>query len=306
MAIDPQAQAHLDLAAERANDGTRAWASRKVKTPPELPSVVDRSVATPDGPVRVRVYTPPSAGNPAPVTIWIHGGGWVQGSIETNDATCRFLTVASGSIVVSVDYRLSPMTKFPGASEDCYAVAEWVKANAESFGGDASRVAIAGASAGGNLAAAVILMARDRLASTGEGPAFAHQFLVYPVMDFAMDTESYGLFAVGFGLDKALMESHRWNYLATDADRANPYAAPLRATDLAGLPPAHVITAENDVLRDEGEAYAARLAEAGVPVRQSRYPGMIHTFFNATIGFDKTFEAINEGGEELRKAFGTA
>jgi acetyl esterase len=306
MAIDPQAQAHIDIAAGHASEDTRAWAARPPVVSPELPSVMDMNVPAPDGPVPVRVYMPPAGSMPLPVTIWIHGGGWVQGSIETNDTTCRFLAVASESIIVSVDYRLSPMTKFPGATEDCYAVAKWVMTNAPSFGGDASRTAIAGASAGGNLAAAVTLMARDRAGASRREPHFVHQFLVYPVMDFAMNTESYTEFAVGFGLDQTQMAGYWGDYLRDEADRENPYAAPLRTMDLAGLPPAHVITAENDVLRDEGETYAARLAAAGVPVRQTRYAGMIHTFFNGAIGFDKTYEAINEGGAELRKAFGTA
>jgi acetyl esterase len=300
MPIDPQAQAHLDIAFGHANDGTRAWSARTAPTPPALHRVEDLQVAAPGGPVPVRVFTPEGQG-PFPVAIWIHGGGWVQGSIETNDATCRFLTEASGAIVVSVEYRLSPDTKFPGALEDCYAVAEWVAASATDISGDASRVAICGASAGGNLAAAVTLMARDK-----NGPKFAHQLMVYPVTDNGFDTESYGMFATGHLLDREQMQEFWTKYMPSDAERSNPYAAPAKATDLSGLPPAHIITAEYDVLRDEGEAYAARLAAAGVPVRHSRYLGMIHTFFNGTIGFDKTFEAINECGVELRKAFGTA
>jgi acetyl esterase len=300
MPIDPQAQAHLDIAAGHANDGTRAWAARTLPTPPELASVVDMQVAAPGGPVMVRVFTPDGDG-PLPVAIWIHGGGWVQGSVDTNDATCRFLAEASGAVVISVEYRLSPMTKFPGALDDCYAVAEWVAANAASIGGDNSRVAICGASAGGNLATVVALRARDT-----SGPKFVHQLMVYPVTDSGFDTETYGLFATDHLLDRDQMKGFFSNYLADDAERSNPYVAPMKAKDLAGLPPAHIITAEYDVLRDEGEAYAARLVDAGVPVRHSRYLGMIHTFFNATIGFDKTFEAINECGAELRKAFGTA
>lgn len=300
MPIDPQAQAHIDIAFGHANEGTRAWQARTLPTPPQLASVVDRQVEAPGGPVTVRVFTPEGEG-PFPVAIWIHGGGWVQGSIDTNDATCRFLTEASGAIVVSVEYRLSPMTKFPGALEDCYAVAEWVASDAASIGGDTSRVAICGASAGGNLAAAVTLMARDK-----SGPTFVHQLMVYPVTDNGFDTESYGLFATGHLLDRESMQDFWTHYMPNDKARSNPYAAPAKATDLTGLPPAHIITAEYDVLRDEGEAYAARLEAAGVPVRHSRYLGMIHTFFNGTIGFDKTFEAINECGTELRKAFGTA
>jgi len=237
------------------------------------------------------------------VTIWIHGGGWVQGSIETNDTTCRFLAVASESIIVSVDYRLSPMTKFPGATEDCYAVAKWVMTNAPSFGGDASRTAIAGASAGGNLAAAVTLMARDRAGESRREPHFVHQFLVYPVMDFAMNTESYTEFAVGFGLDQTQMAGYWGDYLCDEADRENPYAAPLRAMDLAGLPPAHVITAENDVLRDEGAAYADRLREAGVPVTYHCYEGQIHTSYSSSTAIDAGKSVIAEVASGLRGAF---
>ena len=300
MPIDRQAQAHLDIALGHVNDGTQAWSARPPVAPPELPSVVDQEVPTADGPVTVRIFTPEGT-DPLPVVIWIHGGGWVQGSIETNDTTCRFLAIASGAIVVSVEYRLSPMTKFPGAAEDCYAVAEWVKANAASWGGDPSRVAIGGASAGGNLTGAVTMMAKDR-----GGPEFVHQLMVYPVTDTAMDTESYGLFATGHMLDTDMMSDFFTQYLPRDAERTNPYVAILQAPDLSGLPPAHIMTAEYDVLRDEGEAYAARLSAAGVPVTTRRMLGMIHTFFNGSIGFDKTFLAINECGAELRKAFGTA
>jgi acetyl esterase len=200
-----------------------------------------------------------------------------------------------------VDYRLAPGTKFPGPAEDCYAAATWAAENAASLGGDATRVAIAGASAGGNLAAAVTLMAKDR-----GGPSLAHQLMVYPVTDQRMATESYEFFKVGFRLTAESMHAYQDAYLRDEADKQNPYAAPILYEDLSGLPPAHVITAGYDVLRDEGEAYAARLAEAGVPVKATRYEGMIHTFFNAMVGLDGTFEALREAGAELRKAFGTA
>jgi len=254
----------------------------------------------PDSKVPVRIYTPMGVG-PFPVTLWLHGGGWVRGTITENDATCRHLTAEAGSIVVAVDYRLAPGTKFPGPAEDCYAAATWAAENAASLGGDATRVAIAGASAGGNLAAAVTLMAKDR-----GGPSLAYQLLVYPVTDQRMATESYELFKEGFRLTAESMHDYQDAYLRDEADKQNPYAAPILYEDFSGLPPAHVITAGHDVLRDEGEAYAARLAEAGVPVKAMRYEGMVHTFFNATVGLDGTFEALREAGAELRKAFGTA
>lgn len=300
MALDPQAQAFLDREAGRVNAGTKALDGRVKVAPPEVANVRDTTIAGPETEVLLRIYTPIGVG-PFPVTLWLHGGGWVQGTIADNDATCRHLTTESGSIVVAVDYRLAPGTKFPGASEDCYAAMIWVVRNAESFGGDPTRVAIAGASAGGNLAAAVTLMSKDR-----GGPLLTHQLMVYPVTDQGMATESYKLFKRGFRLTAAMMHGYQNAYLRNEADKLNPYAAPILYDDLSGLPPAHVITAGNDVLRDEGEAYAARLFDAGVPVKMTRYEGMIHTFFNAMVGLDGTFEALREAGAELRKAFRTA
>lgn len=299
MTLDPQAKAQLDLNAGRTNTATAEWSRRPQRSFPVLADVRDTTIPSPDGAVPVRVYTPEGEG-PHPVTVYIHGGAWIGGSIDSVDPTCRFLTAESRSIFVSVGYRLAPQTRFPGATEDCYAVAAWVKANGASIGGDPGRVAIAGASAGGNLAAAVTLMARER-----GGPVFVHQVLVYPVTDQQMDTGSYVDFGVGYSLERARMLGAREDYLRDEADRLNPLAAPLLADDLSGLPPALVITAGYDALRDEGEAYAARLQEAGVPTTCTRYEGMMHMFFNAATGFDKTFEAISEVSAALRGAFGT-
>ena len=271
MALDPQAQAFLDREAGRVNAGTKALDGRVKVPPPQVADVRDTTIAGPETQVLLRIYTPIGVG-PFPVTLWLHGGGWVQGTIADNDATCRHLTTESGSIVVAVDYRLAPGTKFPGASEDCYAAMIWVVGNAESFGGDPTRVAIAGASAGGNLAAAVTLMSKDR-----EGPLLAHQLMVYPVTDQGMATESYDLFRKGFRLTAAMMQDYQDAYLRNEADKLNPYAAPILYDDLSGLPPAHIITAGNDVLRDEGEAYAEALAAAGVEVQYTRARGQIHT-----------------------------
>ena len=309
MPLDPQAKAHLDLlaaAGEPPNEAlppaeARARGEARPRAPgPDVAKVEDRRIPGPASEIPVRIYTPPGDGL-LPVLVWLHGGGWVIGSIETNDATCRSLTNEAGCIVVSVDYRLAPETKFPGALDDSYAAAVWAAENAASFGGDSSRVAVGGASAGGNLAAAVCLMAREQ-----DGPSLVHQLLVYPATDMAMDTASYAENAEGYALTRATMLWYREHYLRDEADRTNSYAAPLRAESLAGLPPALVITAEFDPLRDEGEAYARRLAEAGVPTKCSRYDGMIHLFFNTSIGFDKTFQAIDEAATALRRAFGTA
>jgi len=306
MTLDPQAQERLaqdaaigtrpvwelPLATARANQENRA------KLPgPEVASVVDMDVPAPDGAVGVRAYTPEGAG-PFPVVVWMHGGGWVLGSVNSTDATCRAMANDTPCVVVSVEYRLAPETKFPGPAEDCYAVAQWVATNGARLNADASRMAIAGASAGGNLAAAVALMARDR-----GGPALVQQTLVYPVTDGTLSTESYERCATGFGLSRDTMTWYWQQYLASEADRENPYAAPARASDLSGLPPALVITGGYDVLADEGEAYASSMSAAGVPTTHSRYDGMIHGFFNLSAPFDKSYTAIAEVCAALRSAF---
>lgn len=198
--------------------------------------------------------------------------------------------------MVSVDYALAPEHKFPAPVEDCYAAAKWVAENANAIGGDPTRIAVGGDSAGGNLAAVVAIMARDR-----GTPPLVYQLLVYPVINFAFDTQSYRECADSYGLTKDDM-AWFWNlYLPSEADGHNPYASPLRAQDLRGLPPALVITAEFDPLRDEGEAYAARLREAGVPAVCTRYNGMIHAFLS--MPFDQGKKARQEAAAGLRSAF---
>src|SRR5438093_13283858 len=227
--------------------------------------VENRALPGPLGEIPVRVYTPEGRA-PFPVLVYFHGGGWVIGSLETHDGICRHLANAAGAVVVSVDYRLAPEHPFPASGEDAYAATRWAADNAASFGGDPRRVAVGGDSAGGNLAAVVSLMARDR-----GGPPLVFQLLVYPVTDFSFDTPSYSENAEGYLLSA---ESMRWfwgHYLADPADGKHPHASPLQAENVRGLPPALVITAEYDPLRDEGEAYAARLKQAGVPVTVSRY-----------------------------------
>lgn len=264
---------------------------------PEVEMIEDRTVPGPHGDVPVRIYRP-SGEEPLPITMWFHGGGWVIGNIETNDATCRALADQSQAIVISVDYRLSPEHKFPVPFDDCYASTCWAADNAASFGGDPGRLAVAGASAGGNLAATVALKARDE-----NGPDLVYQALIYPVTDHDFSYSSYEENRVGFGLEYDTMV-YFWNsYLRDDGDASNPYAVPMTADDLKGLPPAYVLTVEYDPLRDEGEAYAQRLISAGVPTKLTRYDGMIHAFFNAGIPFDQTWTAIAETAGELRKAF---
>ncbi len=270
-----------------------------VSGPPiEMASVKDMKAAAGGLVVPVRVYTPLGTG-PFPVVLFYHGGGWVQGDLDTHDWPCRAIAGRSGTVVVSVDYRLAPEHPYPAAVDDAYAALLWVRANGRLLNADPAKIAVAGDSAGGNLAAAVCLMARDR-----GGPAIAFQALIYPGLDSAhLDTESYRLFARGYMLDKAGVERFIGMYLPNKKDRTAPYASPLLAPSHAKLPPALVITAGFDVLRDEGEAYAKKLSAAGVPARSMRFPGMIHAFVSAPKLLPQSMQAIGEIAKELDKAF---
>jgi len=276
----------------------RANAKLRPRSPgPEVAKVEDRSIPGPDGDVPVRIYTPGGDG-PFPILAWYHGGGWVVGDLDSADGTARNLCVGGQCVVVSVDYRLAPDTKFPGPAEDCWAATTWAVNNASSINGDPARLAVGGDSAGGNLAAALSLMAADR-----GGPAIALQLLVYPVTDVNFNTVSYGENAEGYALTKTGMQWYWEHYLSKDEDAANPYAAPLQAKSLAGQPPALVITAEYDPLRDEGEAYAKRLQEAGVETTYTLYDGVIHGFFGMGAVVDKGQQAVDQASAALRKAF---
>ena len=266
--------------------------------PPEtVAHVEDRTIPGPAGQIPVRIYTP-TGRPPFPLLVYFHGGGWVIGNLETHDGVCRALTNAAACIVVSVDYRLAPEHPFPAAPEDSYAATQWVAANAAAIGGDPTRIAVGGDSAGGNLTAVVALVARDRGA-----PPLCFQLLVYPVTDAACDTASYRDNADGYFLTRDMM-GWFWNhYAAQRSARENPYASPLRAASLKGLPPALVITAEFDPLRDEGEAYAARLRDAGVAAQLTRYDGMIHGFFGMGSMLDQAKTAIAQAAAALRSAF---
>jgi acetyl esterase len=260
--------------------------------------VEDRSIPGPESQIPVRIYVPEGT-PPFPVLVFYHGGGWVIGNLDSHDALCRGLTNAVGCVTVSVDYRLAPEAKFPAAAEDCYVATRWVAENAAALGCDARRLAVGGDSAGGNLAAVVPLMARDR-----GGPAIAFQALLYPVTDGSMETGSYHELADGFFLTKGAMAWFWDHYARNDADRSHPYAAPINATDLRGLPPALVITAEFDPLRDEGEAYAAKLLAAGVPVTCTRYDGTIHGFVSMAEQLDQGKKAVAQTVVALKTAFG--
>ncbi len=308
MPLDPQVQAFLEqmqalnlpplnaMTVEEAR--TAASAMSEMHGEPEPVASVDNlGVPGPAGEIPVRVYTPEQSG-PLPVLVYFHGGGWVIGDLETHDPLCRSLCNAGGCIVASIDYRLAPEHKFPAAAEDAYAAARWVAEHTTELGGDPQRVAVGGDSAGGNLAAVVALMARDR-----RGPEIVCQLLIYPVTDSGCDTASYRDNGDGYFLTAEMMRWFWDQYVSGDADRHNAYAAPLRSRDLRDLPPAVVITAEFDPLRDEGEAYAARLREAGVAVQLKRYDGMIHGFFGMGNLIDQARTAVDDVASALQSAF---
>ncbi|HYB42921.1 MAG TPA: alpha/beta hydrolase [Candidatus Methylomirabilis sp.] len=307
MPLDPQAQKLADALAalnlkpveestpEEARESIR---SRTAALGPfeDVAAVADHRVPVKGGEITVRTYSPGGAG-PHPVLVFYHGGGWVIGDLYTHDGICRSLANAAGCVVASVDYRLAPEWKYPVGAEDSYAALLWVVANAGRLGIDPRRVAVGGDSAGGNLATVVALMARDR-----RGPALTQQTLVYPVTNHDFDTLSYRENATGYLLTR---EGMRWfwrHYLAQEGQGEEPYASPLMAPSLAGLPPALVITAGCDPLRDEGETYAGRLRDAGVPVTLTRYEGMFHGFFRMTRLLDKARAALDEVAGSLRKA----
>ena len=262
----------------------------------KIAKVEDRRIPGPAGEIPVRIYRPDARGL-LPALVYFHGGGWVIGSIETHDGSCRELANRVGCTVVSVDYRLAPEHRHPAAAEDCFAATKWVAENAASLGVDPKRIAIGGDSAGGNLAAAVALMARDR-----RGPALRFQLLIYPVTDADFTRASYRENAEGYLLTTKAMEWFWDHYLPEAAQRREPYASPLRAKELAGLPPAFVITAEYDPLRDEGEAYARRLQQAGVATKLTRYHGAIHGFFAMGLLAEVARSAVSDAVTELRRA----
>jgi acetyl esterase len=266
--------------------------------PEAVGSATARTIPGPGGPIAVRIYRPKDALRAA--LVYFHGGGWVLGSLESADATCRALTNRSRCVVISIDYRLAPENKFPAAVDDAYAATRWVSRadNASDLRIDPARIAVGGASAGGNLAAAVALVARDR----GD-PKIAFQLLTVPVTELSSKAESHREFAEGYGLSAADMTWFGLHYVRTPTDADDPRASVVRA-DLHGLPPAFVITAECDPLRDDGEAYADRLRKLGIAARYKRYPGMFHGFMNFPSVLPEAAEAFDDAGSALREALG--
>ncbi len=306
MPLHPSAKAFLDqraalgvkpvteLSVEAAREQTVRVALAMGAGEP-VAHVEDRAIPGPNGDIPIRVYAPvhtPQGQHPLPLLVYFHGGGWVVGNLDASDVSCRMIANAAGCLVVSANYRHAPEHRFPLPAEDAYAATQWTARHAATLHGDASRLAVGGSSAGGNLAAVVALMARDR-----GTPSLIFQLLVVPVIDCRFDTASYRENAEGYGLTADAMRWYWKHYLRSEDDGHHPYASPLRAPSLQGLPPAFVATAEFDPLRDEGEAYAARLRAEGVPTVQKRYAGMIHGFLGPQANADMA--------EALRNAFRT-
>jgi len=264
--------------------------------PPEVAAVEDRVIPGPGGDLLVRIYTP-EAPAPRPAIAFFHGGGFVICSIETHDGLARRLANAIGAVVVSVEYRLAPDVRCPESAEDCYAATVWTHENAAELGADPDRLIVVGDSAGGNLAAVVTLMARERGA-----PPITSQVLVYPVIDAACDAPSYTENGEGYFLEATGMRWFWDHYLGPDGDGTHHHASPIHAEDHSALPPAVVITAEFDPLRDEGEAYAAALEAAGVPVVARRYDGMIHGFVSMPMVFPEADDAVAHIAEAVERS----
>jgi len=282
----------MTLTEARAADLASIQAGRGPAT--RVGAVTELRIPGPGGALPARLYHPGGPAGKLPVVLYFFGGGWVLGTLDTCDEVCRRLCRGAGALVLSVGYRLAPEHPFPAAPHDCHAATRWAAEHIGGHGGDPARIAVAGDSAGGNLAAAVTLQAR------AGGPALAGQVLVYPNTDHGSDTRSMRENTDPARFNRRSVEWYWGHYLRHPADGTDPLASPLRATDLSGLPPALLITAEHDPLRDEGEQYADRLAQAGVPVKRLRYAGMAHGFFTMTGTFEAAREATGQVVDFLR------
>ncbi len=312
MPLDPEVSSFLEMVATaglppvnelpvpEARERIRRGAALFGGEPEPVAGVEDRTIPGPAGPISVRVYRPDREGA-LPALAYFHGGGWVVGDLDTHDVPCRALANRSGCAVVSVDYRLAPDHPFPAAVEDAWAATTWLACNGGELGADPSRLAVGGDSAGGNLAAAVAIRARE-----AGGPQIGFQLLVYPVTDFEFESQSYVENADGYYLTRDSMLWYWGHYLASESDGASVDASPLRAADLGGLPPALIITAEFDPLRDQGEAFGRRLEEAGVRARVSRYDGMVHGFWNLAGPISRARIAHQEAAAAVAAELGAA
>ena len=308
MPLDAQTEAYLAQAAanpqadptEEGIEAYRAAAHSLAELGPEpaaLAAVRDVEAPGAGGGIPLRVYTPHGEG-PFGILVYLHGGGFVRGDLKTHDRLCRALATGAGCVVVAVHYRRPPEALFPAALEDSDAATSWVSEHAAELGGDAARLAVAGDSAGGALATVVARRARER-----GGPAIVHQGLFYPALDATHSSPSIDDFAEGYLLTRASLEWSFDQYVPAGVDHTQPELSPLFAENLSGLPPALVITAEFDPVRDEGEAYAERMRAAGVEVQSTRYDGTIHNFMLLAGVIDQGGAAIDQATEALRRAF---
>jgi acetyl esterase len=311
MALHPQAKALLDFLASAGAppieqlplSEARAVRSEMIESGgPEEPvaEVQNRTVPGPGGPIPVRLYRPVKK-DTLPALVYFHGGGFVICNLDTHDRQCRALANASGCAVISVDYRLAPEHKYPAAVEDAYAATKYVAEHAAEFGVDPNRIAVGGDSAGGNLATVVSLLSRDR-----GGPRLKFQLLVYPMVDFYDQSPSMQHYSKDYFLTREGMDWFTESYLPNREAGLEPSASPTNATDLRGLPPAMVLTAECDPLRDQGEAYARKLQGAGVAVELKRYEGMFHPFFQFGAVLDTARVAMKDAASAVREALGSA
>jgi len=303
-ALEPILQAFAEFAktdwSQMPVEAARAMLDNPItpREPVEMARVENLSMDLPGRAIPARLYVPEDAGDRPALVAYFHGGGWVLGGLETHDATCRSLAQASGAAVLSVDYRLAPEARYPAAAEDCYDACIWAEVNADKLGVDASRLAVAGDSAGGNLAAAVSLMARDR-----GGPAIRHQLLIYPVTDSDFERVSYADNGGGeYFLSTGAMKWFWAHYMGETNPIDAPLARVLHVEDLSNLPSATVITAQYDPLRDEGDDYAKRLAAAGVATDHQTAPGMIHGFFGMSDAVPDAVQWVEHAGANLKKA----
>ncbi len=267
--------------------------------PAPMASIEMRAVPGPAGPISIRLYSPPATGVPEPLLVFFHGGGWVIGSIETHDRTCRALAAQAACRVASVEYRLAPEHPFPAAVDDAFAAWRAIAGDAAAWGADERRIAIGGDSAGGSLTAAVC-----HLAKRAGAPAPRLQVLIYPSTDMSRDYPSHGRFGEGYLLTRDLRDWFGRHYLGSKSERADPRASPLRFGEFRGLPPAHIQTAGYDPIQDEGIAYAEALAAAGVAVEHRHYPGLVHGYLQLA-GYAKAARtALGDAASALRAAFG--
>jgi acetyl esterase len=310
MPLDSQAEAFLrqldeaggpplnEMTPAEAREALAATVKETAGEPEPVGSISNRSILGPLGDIPIRVYTPEGA-SPFPALVYFHGGGWVAGDLEMVDPLCTLLANRAGAVVVSVAYRLAPEHKFPAPLEDCYAAAQWVSDNAAEFDVDPRRIAVGGDSSGANLAAAVSIVTRDN-----GTPDLAFQLLFYPVTNLDYETDSYRENGAGYFLTTDMMRWFWGHYLESEDNGRDMRASPLLVEDASGLPPTFVVTAEFDPLRDEGEAYAELLREAGNDVTVKRYDGQIHGFVTRSGIMDKGKQAIEDAATQMRQALG--